>query len=253
MLAGTASKPPGRRLAQTYWPDSLLQALRAGRQKIAAFSVSLQGSSFTRIRLQLNRLSPSERSCLIGSFAGQIAHPPARRSARSPSLLAPIWQDAARQRQLPEHGEAILLEAVGRDRFGRRHWLQPAASQALKRLRHAAHTGGIDLELVSSFRSCHDQMRIVQRKHQSGQTWEQILKVNAPPGYSEHHSGCAVDLAIPGEPVLTEGFEMSAAFAWLQQHAHEHGFRMSYPRGNPWGFIYEPWHWCYVGKHPNSR
>jgi D-alanyl-D-alanine carboxypeptidase len=43
---------------------------------------------------------------------------------------------------------------------------------------------------------------------------------------------------------LTEEFDSSDAFAWLQQHAAKHGFSMTYPRDNPQGFIYEPWHWA---------
>jgi len=70
------------------------------------------------------------------------------------------------------------------------------------------------------------------------------LKVNTPPGYSEHHTGRAVDLATPGCPPLTEEFETTAAFAWLVRHAHRFGFTMRYPRGNRFGIAYEPWHWA---------
>ena len=33
---------------------------------------------------------------------------------------------------------------------------------------------------------------------------------------------------------------------WLASHAGEFGFSMSYPRGNPHGIVYEPWHWLYA-------
>ena len=44
-------------------------------------------------------------------------------------------------------------------------------------------------------------------------------------------------------------FEYSAAFKWLQKHAHEYGFILRYPRGKEWitGYSYEPWHYRYVG------
>ena len=74
---------------------------------------------------------------------------------------------------------------------------------------------------------------------------EEILKVSAAPGYSEHHSGRVVDLTTPGYAPLEEEFEDSAAFAWLCRSAAEHGFYLSYPRGNPHGIAYEPWHWCW--------
>ena len=70
-----------------------------------------------------------------------------------------------------------------------------------------------------------------------------ILEVNTAPGYSEHHTGRAVDIATPGSRPLTEDFESTDAFRWLQAEATGFGFAMTYPRDNPWGIIYEPWHW----------
>ena len=73
---------------------------------------------------------------------------------------------------------------------------------------------------------------------------EQILRVSAAPGYSEHHSGRAVDVTTPGCAPLTGEFESTAAFAWLAAHARDFGFVLTYPRDNRYGVIYEPWHWC---------
>ncbi|HIE5651183.1 TPA: M15 family metallopeptidase, partial [Stenotrophomonas maltophilia] len=73
----------------------------------------------------------------------------------------------------------------------------------------------------------------------------EILKVNAAPGFSEHHSGHALDIGTPGDAPAEESFERTDAFAWLQAHARGHGFHLSYPRGNPHGIVYEPWHWCW--------
>ena len=78
--------------------------------------------------------------------------------------------------------------------------------------------------------------------------------MSAAPGYSEHHSGRAVDLTTPGSPVLEEAFEESDAFAWLRRRAPEFGFRMSYPRDNPHRVAYEPWHWAWWGdRTPAGR
>lgn len=200
----------------------------------------LRGNSFARIRQQLGELDLSHLAAVEQSRHLQIAAMP-----RTTDVLpqAGLWLSSAGKRHLPAFGEAPLLEDAGRDRFGRRHWLQPAALRALKRLRHAAALDGVQLELISSFRSVRDQLRILLRKHASGQSWEEILKVNAPPGYSEHHSGCAVDFAVPDEAPLTDAFEATDAFEWLQSCAGRFGFELSYPRNNRWGFIYEPWHW----------
>src|SRR5690606_38685754 len=72
--------------------------------------------------------------------------------------------------------------------------------------------------------------------------------VNAAPGYSEHHGGDALDIGTTGESPAEESFEHTAAFAWLQAHAGRFGFALSYPRDNPHGITYEPWHWRYAGS-----
>ena len=80
---------------------------------------------------------------------------------------------------------------------------------------------------------------------QQNQTIEQILKVNAAPGFSEHHSGRAIDIGTPNEPAAEESFESTDAFKWLCQNASMFGFQLSYPRNNPHKINYEPWHWCW--------
>ena len=78
---------------------------------------------------------------------------------------------------------------------------------------------------------------------------EDILKVSAAPGYSEHHSGRALDITTPGYDVLEEVFEASPAFRWLEKNASHYRFRLSYPRDNPHGVVYEPWHWYWHGQN----
>ncbi|HEY4990089.1 MAG TPA: D-alanyl-D-alanine carboxypeptidase family protein, partial [Opitutaceae bacterium] len=78
-------------------------------------------------------------------------------------------------------------------------------------------------------------------------------KVNAAPGYSEHHTGRAVDIGVPDEPPLEEGFALTQAFSWLTAHAREFGFALSYACGNPQGIAYEPWHWLYADADDGAR
>ena len=109
---------------------------------------------------------------------------------------------------------------------------------------HAARDG-IALDAISGFRSHAYQLGIFERKLARGQSVPQILQVNAAPGFSEHHSGHALDIGTPGDAPAEETFEATAAFAWLQANAGTHGFHLSYPRDNPHGIVYEPWHWCW--------
>jgi zinc D-Ala-D-Ala carboxypeptidase len=75
-----------------------------------------------------------------------------------------------------------------------------------------------------------------------------ILTVIAAPGFSQHHTGLAIDVGTPNRPVLTEDFENTAAFRWLTSYAGKFGFVMPYNRNNPHGFIYELWHWVLEGR-----
>ena len=140
--------------------------------------------------------------------------------------------------------EAEDLVSVGADIYGREQRLAPEAAARWQAMRAAAEPSGVSLRLVSGFRSVDYQQQIWARKLAAGQTVEQILRVSAPPGYSEHHTGRAVDVTAPGCRALTEEFEGTPAFAWLAAHAGEFGFSMTYPRGNRYGVVYEPWHWA---------
>jgi D-alanyl-D-alanine carboxypeptidase len=110
-------------------------------------------------------------------------------------------------------------------------------------MRRAARADDVVLEAISGYRSHDYQLGIFRRKLARGQSVEEILRVNAAPGFSEHHGGRALDISTPGEPAAEESFEATPAFDWLQRRAGDFGFVMSYPRGNPHGIDYEPWHW----------
>lgn len=150
-----------------------------------------------------------------------------------------------RDRGLRVVREPARLTCIGQDIDGRWQWLAAPAARAWKWMHAAAASDGIDLQLVSAFRSASYQLEILRRKIDRGQSIDDVLRVSAAPGYSEHHSGRVVDVTTPGYAALEEEFERSAAFEWLRRNAGEHGFHLSYPRDNPHGIAYEPWHWCW--------
>lgn len=142
--------------------------------------------------------------------------------------------------------EPAALAFAGRDRYRRPLWLTCSAARGWWAMRAAAARDGVALEAISGYRSHDYQLGIFERKRARGQRVEEILKVNAAPGYSEHHGGRALDIGTPGEPPAEASFEHTTAFAWLTRHAGDFGFVMSYPRDNPHGIVYEPWHWCFA-------
>ena len=141
--------------------------------------------------------------------------------------------------------EPDWLAFAGFDRYRRALWLHVDAARAWLHLREAALREDVVLEAISGYRSHDYQLGIFERKLARGLSVEEILTVNAAPGYSEHHSGLALDIGAPDEAPAEESFERTRAFAWLRDNAGGHGFVMTYPRDNPHGIVYEPWHWAY--------
>jgi zinc D-Ala-D-Ala carboxypeptidase len=125
----------------------------------------------------------------------------------------------------------------------------PAATK-FQQMQAAARAEGIILTAISGFRTTEDQDRLFFGvKEQRVQNATKRAEVSAPPGYSEHHTGYAVDIGDAAAPStdLNPEFESTAAFAWLQKNAPRYSFELSFPRNNPQGISYEPWHWRFVG------
>jgi len=154
-----------------------------------------------------------------------------------------IGREQLRARRLRFFAEARRLTPAGLGTDGRDKMLSPRAAQAWQAMQAAAAAQGVSLLLISGFRSYAFQAALIAAKLRRGDPLDKVLKINAPPGYSEHHSGRAIDIGTEGCAALDEAFEHTPAFAWLQRHARDYGFVMSYPRGNVEGFLYEPWHW----------
>lgn len=158
----------------------------------------------------------------------------------------PVDEVAARGlREFPEATRLKLAE-VGAD--GRRHLLEPRTAAAWIDMKQVAAAKGVTLYIVSAFRSFERQAEIIQRKREAGRQLNEIFSLSAPPGFSEHHSGRALDIGTLDCKPLSLEFSDSAAYEWLRERAGKFGFNLSYPAGNSFGYEYEPWHWCYRGR-----
>ena len=92
----------------------------------------------------------------------------------------------------------------------------------------------MDLIVLSAFRSVDIQNEIFfDIKAERNQSAEERAKVSAPPGYSEHSTGFAIDVGELTRPQteLSESFETTPGFAWLKRNAHRYHFTLSFPRG----------------------
>jgi D-alanyl-D-alanine carboxypeptidase len=153
--------------------------------------------------------------------------------------------NACHNDSLPMFAEACRLKKSGKDMFKRPSLLHPAAKKAWQKMKHAALLDNIDIQLISAYRSLDYQKQLLENKLAKGLSLTKLLSVNTLPGYSEHHTGCAIDIGSDNAAILETEFELSSAFHWLKSNAKRFQFFMSYPRGNTTGLIYEPWHWCY--------
>ena len=148
------------------------------------------------------------------------------------------------EKGLQAYAEAAELVDAGPNLVGRMQRLTPRTAALWQQMVEAASAAGIRLLIVSGYRSMEYQADLIRNKLKAGQVIDEILSVNAAPGFSQHHTGTAIDIATPGCRPLAEEFEDSDAFAWLTRRASEFGFSLTYPRDNESGFIYEPWHWA---------
>ena len=128
--------------------------------------------------------------------------------------------------------------------------MRSAAAAKFQQMQSAAKADGVILTAISAFRDTATQDQLFFGvKEQRVQDAAKRAEVSAPPGYSEHHTGYAVDIGDGNAPAtnLEESFASTAAFRWLEQNALKYSFELSFPPDNKQGVSYEPWHWRFVG------
>jgi zinc D-Ala-D-Ala carboxypeptidase len=128
--------------------------------------------------------------------------------------------------------------------------LRSTAAKKYKQMTDDAKADRIKFTAISGFRTKEEQRQLFfEISRQRNQTPAQRAKVSAPAGYSEHHTGYAVDIGDSNAPStnLSSSFDQTNGFKWLQQNASKYSFELSFPQNNPQGVMYEPWHWRFVG------
>lgn len=155
-------------------------------------------------------------------------------------------QELLGHRFYEEVDEALLVPVVGDGSV----LLQPAAAESFAEMVEAARADGVRLQPLSGFRTLAQQDYLFfEIKKGRKQAPSERAAVSAPPGYSEHHTGYALDIGDATQPStnVDESFEETAAFDWLQDNAAAYSFELSFD-GEADGLIsYEPWHWRFVG------
>ena len=142
----------------------------------------------------------------------------------------------------------------------REYYLDSRAAVYFEKMLNAAKEDGVDLLVVSAYRTIEYQQqnfdRSVQERVDKGMSYDDAyadtLAEVALPGESEHNAGLALDIMSEEYTSMDDdGFENTEAFRWLDKHAAEYGFILRYPKGKQeiTGIIYEPWHYRFVGVY----
>ena len=130
---------------------------------------------------------------------------------------------------LPEdYGEALTAETLA----------------AFEEMQAAAAAEGLSLQIVSGFRTYATQANLYTRYVRRDGAAE-AETYSARPGFSEHQTGLAMDINM-----ADSSFAETPEGRWLAEHAAEYGFILRYPEGKSevTGYIFEPWHFRYVGR-----
>ncbi len=128
-------------------------------------------------------------------------------------------------------------------------YLLPEARDALVAMAARAVRDGVELRIDSGYRSASYQRKVyIRLMEEKKKSFAEAARYVAPPGYSEHMLGLAVDFA-PSD----WRFAKTPAYGWLQQHAAAFGFRETYPESRPDHQPWEPSHWRFIGTVQQGR
>lgn len=122
--------------------------------------------------------------------------------------------------------------------------LTEESANQLKKMYDAAKSAGVDISVTSAFRDF-DTQKILYDNRAKDVDVESI----AIPGHSEHQLGTTIDLStseINNDSASSE-FKNTSTYKWLSNNAYKYGFVLSYPQGKKTGYIFEPWHYRYLG------
>lgn len=134
-------------------------------------------------------------------------------------------------------------------KYGYAQQLKKEAYEAFVKMADAASKEGLGLYIRSPYRSYNTQLGLYQ-SYVNANGQKEADTYSARAGYSEHQTGLAMDVMAKANVTADLGtFESTNEFTWIKQHCYEYGFILRYPKGkeNITGYIYEPWHYRYVG------
>jgi LAS superfamily LD-carboxypeptidase LdcB len=226
-----AETPPKQ--ATSYPPNSQLPG--QGLPSSATATATPQPAATHRSIAALQKLAQTPNNKTVKIPKGEVQQDDTSKQTIDPIArrYSAIAKAAGYTEIYPEVASTQLVPYQGQQ-------LQSDAARAFDRMRTAAAADGLELRILSGFRSIQAQVQIFDGKGGGLQAAE----YSAPPGHSQHHTGLAIDINS-----LSPSFRQTKAFTWLYRNAGSYGFMLPYIEGpGDLGPRAEPWHWVYVGK-----
>ena len=126
------------------------------------------------------------------------------------------------------------------------------AKDAFEKMSEEAAKENLNIIAMSTYRSYNYQENLYT-KYANEDGKEKADTYSARPGHSEHQTGLAVD--VYNKKVNYTEFESTEEFKWLEKNAHKYGFILRYPKNKSkiTGYVYESWHYRYVGPETAAK
>lgn len=124
-------------------------------------------------------------------------------------------------------------------------YLVEECKNAFIQMARDAKAQGYNIRAISTYRTIEYQNKLYNN-YVNSDGIEKADTYSAKPGYSEHHTGLAVD--VDNINLSFNNFEKTKEFNWMMDNSFKYGFILRYPKDSTiTGYIYEPWHYRYVG------
>lgn len=188
------------------------------------------------------KITIENRNFIENKYSNEVNKESLRLGERKKDILIVNRQNSVEKEYIPEDLVVVNVPGI------REIELTKEVSEKLEELFRDSRNEGVNLSAVSGYRNYEYQENIFNDSVQADGE-EYASKYVAMPGKSEHQTGLAVDLFSEGDVSLTEEFENSPEFKWLDENMHNYGFILRYPKNKEHitGYSYEPWHLRYVG------
>ena len=190
--------------------------------------------------------------CSLLIFTITTAFAEAPNDAQNPYLIL-----VNKENRLPDNWLDYIKLVETQNSLGETFLVEDAALQHFDTLRtYLLENEGIQIELDSTYRSIKEQQEIWDEWSADPEKGpDYCAQYLSPVGYSEHHTGLAIDVFIikPDGTHERENDDMIAdteTFAKIHAHLAQFGFILRYLPGKEdiTGYAYEPWHFRFVGE-----